>query len=208
MSDLRAVVFDIDGTLVLPGAPPTVATVAAVEACRDHGIACFVATARRPASASYALGPLAWLAASGVFHAGALGCCGRTGFRAATRLGADLVDEIVTVVRTDAPHAAIGIHTEDGGASFGPTIPPPRVLRQWGCSVDELIPFAHARSAPACKLAIWGDGVGLRGLAADLSRRWPGAIEALVSAPEPSSTSPRPAPTRRPCSGRCSRPMD
>ena len=60
MPRFRALIFDIDGTLVPVGGRPHAATVAAITACRAAGIACFVATARRPASAVVALGPLAW----------------------------------------------------------------------------------------------------------------------------------------------------
>ncbi|MBA2481271.1 MAG: HAD family phosphatase [Planctomycetes bacterium] len=181
MTTVRALVFDIDGTLAALGSHPTPATVAMITACRDRGVACFVDTARRPASAAVALGPLAWLADSGIFHAGALARCARTGFSASSELPASIVGGIVALVEASAPEATIGIHTADGHAAFGPIVPPDQVLRGWGCSARDLLPFAQARAEPACKLAIWnGDGSALTELAGLIGVRWPQAVHAQL----------------------------
>lgn len=179
MSRFRALIFDIDGTLVPPGGRPHGATVAAITACRAAGVACFVATARRPASAVVALGPLAWLAESGVFHAGALARCKQSGFRAATEISAGLVGGIVALAEASESSPTIGIHTADGQASFGPTIPPEAMLREWGCTTAELVPFAQARAAAACKLAVWSEQGPLHALAEEIAGRWPGAVAAM-----------------------------
>ncbi len=179
MPRFRALIFDIDGTLVPPGGRPHAATVAAISACRAAGFACFVATARRPASAAIALGPLAWLAESGVFHAGALARCTRSGFHAATEIAADLVGAIAALAEASESSPTIGIHTADGQAAFGPIIPPEAALREWGCTTAELVPFAQARTASACKLAVWSAQTPLHALAEDIARCWPGAVAAM-----------------------------
>jgi len=176
----RALIFDIDGTLVAAGGRPTPATVSAITQCRDLGHACFVATARRPASARSVLGELAWLVDSGAFHAGALGQCRVSAWQDATTLPGPLVDAVISLAERLVPHATISIHSAAGHAAFGPVVPSEAVLRGWSVHSDELTPFAQARYASACKLAVITRTGTLHALVDELGRRWPQELSALL----------------------------
>lgn len=172
----RALIFDIDGTLIVRSAHPGVATVAAIESCRARGLVCFVATARRPESARIALGPLGWLADSGVFHAGALGRCLATGFNADVAMPAELVAQVTAVCAEAEPGAWVGIHAGDGGAAFARDLPV-RAFGEWGLTAAELRPYTEACAASACKIAVWrDDGAALDKLAERLRERFSTAL--------------------------------
>ena len=178
--DLRALIFDIDGTLTARDGVPVPAVVTAITQCRDAGLACFVATARRPASAVAVLNDLAWLADSGVFHAGALGRCRRSAWQADTVLIAERVRDLISIIHDVNPYATISIHAADGTTGFGPAQPSDELMRAWSCTAQELIPFASARTRAACKIGVTSRGERLDKIVAVLAERFPNDLALLL----------------------------
>ena len=171
MGTLTALVFDIDGTLIVPGRAPSTSTILAVQSCRDRGLACMVATARHEASARQVLGPLAWLADSGVFQNGSIGRCRQSGFRVSDDLPADLVAVAVDLSETFGSHIRIGIHSADDRSAFSPTLSS-HELKLWSHAGHLQRPFEQARQGPACKITVWSDQrVPLHGLSSALGLR-------------------------------------
>jgi len=70
--NIRAVLLDIDGTIVARDGRISPELVETLQRLRDAGITVACATARTRPSARIRLGPLAWMADEGVFQNGAL----------------------------------------------------------------------------------------------------------------------------------------
>ncbi len=188
MERIEALVFDIDRTLLAIGQPPSPQTVAAVERCRATGIPCLVATARSQNSARKTLGPLSWLAESGVFQNGAVGSCASSGFLAVEDMAASVIAEAIAVYRSGCRTRGIpadglaadgnvghlagiqaSIHTGDNRPAFARAIAR-ETLGLWGYDPTQLREFVAASREPSCRIMLWSeDATDLKWLADGLS---------------------------------------
>lgn len=166
----RALVCDIDGTL-RGAADPCPALVRVLHRARAQGVRVLVATARRQASAALALGDLAWMAESGVFHGGAVIRCAATGLARAHALAAEEVHALVQATQVLAAGVRISVHGPDAGAAVGGEDALARRRDPTSAPADP-VAFAAVLAGPVCKIAISAEGE-LDGLAAALRQRFP-----------------------------------
>jgi hydroxymethylpyrimidine pyrophosphatase-like HAD family hydrolase len=127
-SAIRALFFDLDGTLLNSKREITDSTLSALRSCAEKGIGIFVATARPPnIDKQLALSPeRAKLVRDGVFLNGA--CVRRGGSDAFSCLGRETAWEVMLRIAGEDPRVNISLQCADGRHGFRRPLP----AAEWG----------------------------------------------------------------------------
>ena len=152
----RAVLLDIDGTIVARDGAISPALIATLGRMRAAGWTVACATARTHPAARIRLGELGWMADDGVFQNGALVFAG--GRQAhASEMPAAIVAAAVAAAQAADPRVVIAIHHAHLAPAFSAALDD-RLLALWGFSAAQVRPFAEGRVAPAIKVGMWMPG--------------------------------------------------
>lgn len=150
---IRAVLLDIDGTLIARDGTMSPALAAPLARLRAQGVIVGCATARTRPSACLRLGALAWLADEGVFHNGAQAVVGG-GTAWACEMPAATVAAAVAAARSADPAVVIAIHHVSAAPAFSVAFDD-ALLAGWGVRAAEVRPFAQGLAEPAMKVGMW-----------------------------------------------------
>jgi len=151
--NIRAVLLDIDGTIVARDGRISPELVETLQRLRDAGITVACATARTRPSARIRLGPLAWMADEGVFQNGALVVsAGQTAH--AFEMPATTVARAVDAALAADPAVVVAIHHASAAPAFTSGLTD-ALLAAWGVTAAEVRPFAEGLRHPAIKVGMW-----------------------------------------------------
>ncbi len=171
---VRAIVLDLDGTLLDSQERASEADLDALRACAERGILLCVATARPPRLAprhSEVGGDATFLRERGVYYNGAMALDAGTSHCAHTLMDGGLVAGVCDVAVGAGADVRVAIQCKEDYHSYH--VPdgdePPW---SWGFGPDELRPFDDARTRPCSKIVVWHRTDDLTGLHADLSARF------------------------------------
>ena len=155
---IRALFFDLDGTLLTTDRRLSDANAAALAACRDRGIKLFVATARAPRLAN----TLGWgerefsLFDGGIYYNGGYVCVGdETRFYT---IYSDVVSEIVACVAA-FPGARLCLLMPDHLQALNHD-PDDGSLSHWGYNPAKLVALDNSSMANTIKLLVYHDDSG------------------------------------------------
>nr|MBR4280347.1 HAD hydrolase family protein [Clostridia bacterium] len=146
---LKALFFDLDGTLLNSEKAVAPATHAALERCRERGLALYVATGRSPRLDA----TLGWtehelcLFDGGVYSNGA--CVMLDGHCCWEHIAADAVAACVDIANRHGVH--ISLHMDDGCHAFNFTLPQ-SVWGPWGVSEGNVLPLDDRAMSRTVKL--------------------------------------------------------
>ncbi len=156
MSRIRALVFDLDGTLLDRQQRLHTAHRELIALAERSGIIVLVATARYHGSAAMVLGDLARLADQGVFAGGPDVRHGPSGWTWRRSIPAATIDVLCSAIRLHLPHCRIGLASAAGALAYDPEVGP-EVRAQWGVTSMPISTLAAARRQDALRLTVWSD---------------------------------------------------
>lgn len=146
---IRALFFDLDGTLLTSSKALSSATIVALKSCRARGVGLFIATGRSPRLDM----TLGWpedtqtLFDGGVFSNGA--CVMLDGQPRWARIAPAAVAECVRLANTHGVH--VSLHLDDGAHAFNFTLPR-SVWGPWGVNESNVVPLDESACARTVKL--------------------------------------------------------
>ncbi len=152
----RAVLLDIDGTIVARDGAISPALVTTLERLRDAGVTVACATARTRPSARIRLGPLAWMADDGVFQNGALVVCAGAQTHAFEMPAATVAAAVAAASATD-PAVVVAIHHATLAPAFSTGLTD-ELLAAWGVRAAAVRSLADGMAGPAIKVGMWMPG--------------------------------------------------
>ncbi len=183
MPDIRAMVFDLDGTLLDSRSCLSPANLRALRACRQRGILLYVATARPPRF-MHCLGDppgqIAFLAGRGVFYNGALAVDEDLRYQRQWTMPAGATLAVVTDLAGIARDLNIAIQWIDHGHAFRLPLDD-RTLATWAVTRQELRPFDQAGRRPCSKIVAWHDTLCLADAHVQLQRRHGGTLSIFLT---------------------------
>ena len=149
MSMIKALFFDLDGTLLTSGKSLSPATVSALQNCRSRGLRLYIATGRSP----HLDKTLGWtedvlaLFDGGVFSNGA--CVMQGGTPRWARIAPDAVRACVDIANRHGVN--VSLHMDDGMHAFNFTLPR-SVWGFWGVTEGSILPLDESAFARTVKL--------------------------------------------------------
>ena len=149
---IKALFFDLDGTLLTSGKTIAPSTRAALLACRERGLRIYIATGRSPRldrTLSWTPADLA-LFDGGVYSNGA--CVAMDGAVRWARIDPAAVAECVRLTATHGAH--ISLHMDDGGHAFNFTLPR-SIWGPWGVDESNILPLDDDAISRTVKLLIF-----------------------------------------------------
>ena len=150
---IRALFFDLDGTLLTTDRRLSDANAAALAACRERGIKLFVATARPPRLANI----LGWgerefsLFDGGIYYNG--GCISLEGKKHYQYIPADIVSGAYDIVRS-CPDLHIALQMTDEIHALNHDLAT-SAHERWGVTLDELLPIDDSCMDRTAKLIVY-----------------------------------------------------
>jgi Cof subfamily protein (haloacid dehalogenase superfamily) len=163
---LKAVVTDLDGTIVLPDETVSAATVAAIDALREAGVPLIAATARTPAGITV-LGPLLAEVSAAVCCNGAIGLGpAGTGLLWQHWLDGMVVPDLADFLAATWPEAGLGSYNGESWL-LSPGYYAARGRRPRG--PQYVVPTAEMRERPASTLAVCHPWLPASAVAAELT---------------------------------------
>ena len=149
MCKIKALFFDLDGTLLTSSKTLSPGVVAALKVCRERGIRLFVATGRSPRLDMTLGWPQETLSLfdGGVFSNGA--CVMLDGQANWARITPAAVAECVRLASRH--HARISLHLDNGDHAFNFTLPR-QVWGPWGVNESNVVPLDESACARTVKL--------------------------------------------------------
>lgn len=156
MAKFRALMLDLDGTLIDRQQRLHPAHRELIALAEQSGLIVLVATARYHGSAAMVLGDLARLADQGVFAGGPDVRHGPNGWTWRRSIPAATIDVLCTAIRRHLPHCRIGLATASGALVYDPEVGP-EVRAQWGVTAMLPATLATARHQDALRLTVWSD---------------------------------------------------
>lgn len=164
MTDLSALVLDIDGTLVCGGKPLSERNLAALQRCRDQGLIIYVATARpqhlvlRPEEA----GPEAdFLAGRGAFYSGAMVLDRPRNTYSLHFFPEDLVEFALEALEEASEDVQIVLQRPDGTHAFRQPVTD-SMLPGWGIGREDIVDFEEARREGCLRMIVFHPEPGQR----------------------------------------------
>jgi Cof subfamily protein (haloacid dehalogenase superfamily) len=174
MPDIRAMVFDLDGTLLNRRSCLSTANERALRACLARGILLYVATARPPRFMNRLGDPpgqIAFLAGRGVFYNGALAVDQPLNYERHWTIAAEATSAAVSDLANVAPDLNVAIQWVDHGHAFRLPVDD-RTLADWAVTREELRPFDQASRQPCSKIIAWHENLHLGNAHAELQQRY------------------------------------
>ena len=156
MSGIRALVFDLDGTLLDRQQRLHPAHRQLIAQAEATGLTILVATARYHGSAVMVLGDHARLADQGVFAGGPDVRHGPSGWTWRRHIPAAVVDVLCTAIRTRLPWCRLGLCTVTGSLCYEPEVDH-GFRAGWGVEAMPPEPLATARHRDGLRLNVWSD---------------------------------------------------
>ena len=152
---IKALFFDLDGTLLASDKTLLPSTIAALRRCREKGVHIFIATALSPRLAQ----KLGWtdditaLFSGGLHSNGA--CLVMDGHTAYTYIDPEAVRLCIQEVARH-PDVQMSLHMEGDWHAFNYTVPE-RILAPWGIKREDIIPLDDQAAQHAVKILIYYD---------------------------------------------------
>lgn len=149
---IKALFFDLDGTLLTSEKQLSPATHAALEACRSRGLKLYIATGRSPRldmTLGWTAGELS-LFDGGVYSNGA--CVVMDGQPRWAHISPAAVAECVRLANRHGAH--ISLHMDDGGHAFNFTLPR-SVWAPWGVNESNILPMDENTMSRTVKMLIF-----------------------------------------------------
>jgi hydroxymethylpyrimidine pyrophosphatase-like HAD family hydrolase len=169
----RALVLDIDGTLLDSQGLLRPRVLAALDAVREAGIILLVATALPQRFARTKLAAAPGLCDRGVFLGGAHLVDDPTGYSHEVHFAPTVAPALIHSLLEADPELQILVQT--GPDHHALRLPlPEEVLAAWGYPPDALIPFSRAGAGPCAKIVAWHERLDLRPLCTTLQSRFAG----------------------------------
>jgi len=160
VTDVAAMAFDVDGTLLNSKVRMTDGTYEALLACHRQGIVLYIATAR-PRHTVFRTceidRDMSFINDKGVFLCGALVVDDPLGYRREYAMAADIVSAIVDETVGMDGRIQICIQQFHGGHAFRYPIPEPE-LCDWGLTARHILPFERAGRQPSAKMLLYSPG--------------------------------------------------
>lgn len=183
MPDIRAMVFDLDGTLLDSRGCLSAANDHALKACMARDILLYVATAR-PRRFMYCLGDppgqIAFLADRGVFYNGALAIDETARYERQWTMPAETTRAVTADLVRVAPDLNVAIQLTDQGHAFRMT-PDDPTLAEWAVTRDELRPFDEACCQPCSKILAWHEALPLVEAYTQLKSRYDRTVNVFLT---------------------------
>jgi hydroxymethylpyrimidine pyrophosphatase-like HAD family hydrolase len=183
LADVRAIFFDLDGTLLDGQGRIGERTLAALEACHRRGVLLYVATARsrrlapRPAEAGRLT---ALLLERGLYHNGAMACDAAIGYERHYMLPAETVGALVADLSAVDPALQIAIQRgEEYNAYRLPMSPAEH--ETWGFSPDGLPPLRWAAERDCSKVIALHPTLDLTPAYGPLTERYKGRASLFLT---------------------------
>ncbi len=177
----KAIVLDIDGTLLHSNRSVSPENLQALRECVDAGIDIWIATARSYRTVFEETGVLFgvdFIEPKGVFHNGAYAVNKLNGYMKHYPLQHELVTEILDLAESIEPDIRIALQNkEDHSFKFLEV----ETLEFWACTRDECIDYSAARTLPASKIAIWDEERDLTNLYQKLQSRFSDSLTMFLS---------------------------
>ena len=164
----RAIVFDIDGTLLDTQGRLSPATLAAVCACHRQGLALYVATAtpRRLAVAKLHAAP--FLTDHGAYYHGAMVVDALRGHVRHWPVPARLVTAVTDRLARLAPDVQVALQMGEAYHSYRFPMSQ-EALAAWGFGPQECVPYEDARRRACSKIVVWSETESLASLSQRLT---------------------------------------
>lgn len=177
----KAIVLDLDGTLLGSDHAVSPENLQALRDCAENGLEIWIATARSYRTVFEETGPLNnldFIEEKGVFHNGAYAVNKLNGYLRHYPIQSHTVTETLDLVETVEPDIRIALqHMEDHSFRFIED----ETLEFWACTQDECIDYSEARTLPTSKIAIWDDSRDLTPLFEILQARFGKALNIFLS---------------------------
>jgi Cof subfamily protein (haloacid dehalogenase superfamily) len=154
---IKALIFDIDGTILTPEGVMSERTFAALHECSRKGIVLSVATARAGRLVfpdGTIPGHHPFLLERGIFYNGGTIVDNKKAFYQHTPIPGDIVNSIVKTVSEFSKDLQIALQHDDEYHSFR-MLPSPEDLAGWGFGENELVDFSNASRKAATKIMIF-----------------------------------------------------
>lgn len=167
---LKALIFDIDGTILTPEGVMSESTLDALRECHKKGIIVSVATARAGRLVfpdGTIPGEHSFLLERGIFYNGGTIIDKTMAFYQHTPIPGNIVKEIVATVAEFNNNIQIALQHDDLYHSFR-MLPSPEDLVGWGFASDEIEDFEGASEKPATKIMVF-NGSDFTKMSADMT---------------------------------------
>lgn len=167
---LKALIFDIDGTILTPEGVMSESTLEALRECHKKEIIISVATARAGRLVfpeGTIPGEHSFLMERGIFYNGGTIVDKPMAFYQHTPIPGNIVNEIVATVSDFSDNIQIALQHDDQYHSFR-MLPSPDDLAGWGFAPDEIEDFPGASEKPATKIMAF-NGSDFTKMSADMT---------------------------------------
>ncbi len=167
---LKALIFDIDGTILTPEGVMSESTLEALRECHNKGIIISVATARAGRLVfpdGTIPGEHSFLLNRGIFYNGGTIVDKPMAFYQHTPIPGNIVQEIAATVAAFDDTIQIALQHDDQYHSFR-ILPSPDDLEGWGFHSDEIEDFSRASEKPATKIMVF-NGSDFTKMSADMT---------------------------------------
>jgi Cof subfamily protein (haloacid dehalogenase superfamily) len=167
---VKALIFDIDGTILTPEGVMSERTLDVLRECHNKGIILSVATARAGRLVfpdGTIPGEHSFLLERGIFYNGGTIIDKTMAFYQHTPIPGNVVGEIVATVAEFSSNIQIALQHDDQYHSFR-MLPSPDDLVGWGFNSDEIEEFSRASEKPATKIMVF-NGSDFTKMSADMT---------------------------------------